>query len=94
MTQNYIQDISITNVSLTSFKQATVDNFNVQHRYQKAGELPQICLPSQHGITINLGNPYNVQQWFEGSYQNNYFSPGNFAIVPSGMTHRVISTLR
>lgn len=74
----------------TSFKRATLDNFNVEHRYQKASELPEICLPFQHGITINLSNPYNVEQWFEGSYQNNHFSPGNFAIVPSGMTHRVI----
>lgn len=90
MTQKYTQEISSINESLMSFKQATLDNFNIEHRYQKAGELREICLSSQHGITINLGNPYNVQQWFEGRYQNNYFSDGNFAIVPSGMTHRVI----
>jgi len=67
-----------------------LDHFIVKHFQQPACELPESCLLTEHRIVLNLGSSYIVEQWYDGCYQQNQMNPGNFTILPIGMSRRVI----
>lgn len=67
-----------------------LDDFMIEHFQQPACELPECCLLTEHRIILNLGNPYIVEQWYDGRYQCNQMDTGNFTILPIGISRRVI----
>lgn len=69
---------------------AKLDHFIVEHFQQPASELPESCLLTKHRIILNLGNPYTVEQWYDGCYQQTQMDTGSFTILPIGMNRRVI----
>ncbi|PIG93028.1 AraC family transcriptional regulator [Gloeocapsopsis sp. IPPAS B-1203] len=69
---------------------ATLDRFVVELFQQPAYELPESCLLTEHRIILNLGNSYNVEQWYDGCYQQSQMDTGNFTVLPIGMNRRVI----
>ncbi|MBE9190961.1 helix-turn-helix transcriptional regulator [Gloeocapsopsis crepidinum LEGE 06123] len=89
MQQPMHEEISTASSRLCLGK-ATLDSFVVEHFQQPAYELPETCLLTEHRIILNLGNPYNVEQWYDGYYQQNQMDTGNFTVLPIGMSRRVI----
>lgn len=61
----------------------------VNHLQQPALELPE-SLTERHRMILNLGGPFNVEQWYQGCYQHNQMETGSFTFLPVGMSRRVI----
>jgi AraC family transcriptional regulator len=64
--------------------------FLIKHLQQPAFELPESSPLADHRMILNLGNPFNVEQWYDGCYQQNQMETGSFTFLPVGMSRRVI----
>ena len=62
----------------------------VKYLQQPADELAVSPLLTQHRLILNLGAPFQVEQWYDGCYQQNHMETGSFTFLPVGMSRRVI----
>ncbi len=67
-----------------------LNGFFIKDLQQPAQELPESALLGEHRIILNLGDPFKVEQWYDGHYKHNQMDTGSFTVLPVGMSRRVI----
>lgn len=67
-----------------------LNDFFVRHLQQPAHELSDAERLTKCRLILNLGKPFNAEQWYDGCYRRNQMEMGDFTFLPVGMSRRVI----